>query len=68
LSAAKCSRFIQCKAFKGRYPEEFRFDARGAVGSGQVKFEAIKPSGSRVRLYPSTAVVTGRTEMSGQFG
>ena len=38
-----------------------------AVGSGQVKFESIKPAESRVRLYPSTAVVTGRTEMSGFF-
>ena len=38
-----------------------------AVGSGQVKFESIKPAESRVRSYPSTAVVTGRTEMSGWF-
>lgn len=38
------------------------------VGSGQLKFEVIQPAESRVRLYPSTAVITGRTEMSGRFG
>jgi ketosteroid isomerase-like protein len=37
------------------------------VGSGQLKFDRIQPEESRVRYYPSTAVVTGRTRMSGRF-
>ena len=36
--------------------------------SGQLKFEKIKPLGSRVRFYDGTALVTGLTEMSGRFG
>ena len=36
--------------------------------SGQLKFEKIKPLGSRVRFYEGTALVTGSTEMSGRFG
>src|ERR1035438_1551060 len=40
-----------------------------AVGSSQVKFDAIDPVESRVRTYAATAaVVTGRTEMSGRVG
>ena len=38
-----------------------------AIGSGQLKFEAIDPADSRVRLYQSAAVITGRTRMSGRF-
>ena len=38
------------------------------IGSGQLKFEAIDPADSRVRLYQSAAVITGRTRMSGRFG
>lgn len=37
------------------------------VGSGQLDFHAIEPAETRVRLYGATAVVTGRTEMSGRF-
>lgn len=40
----------------------------GAVRQAHVKFEAIAPSEVRVRLYPGTALVTGRTEMRGRFG
>jgi hypothetical protein len=29
----------------------------GAIGSGQLKFEAIEPADSRVRVYQSTAVI-----------
>ena len=36
--------------------------------TGQLKFEKIKPLGSRVRFYEGTALVTGSTEMSGRFG
>jgi len=35
--------------------------------SGQLRFVAIEPVESRLRLYPGTAVVTGRTRMSGTF-
>ena len=39
-----------------------------AVASGQVKFEAIEPSGARVRKFGATAIVNGRTEMRGRAG
>jgi hypothetical protein len=39
-----------------------------AIGSGQLKFEAIEPADSRLRVYQSTAVITGRTQMKGRFG
>jgi hypothetical protein len=35
--------------------------------SGMLKFEAIQALEKRVRLYDGTAVVTGRTQMSGMF-
>jgi hypothetical protein len=38
------------------------------IGSGQLRFEVIEPAEPRVRLYQATAVVTGRTRMSGRFG
>ena len=39
-----------------------------AIGSGQVKFEAIEPADNRVRLYQATAIITGRTQMKGRLG
>jgi ketosteroid isomerase-like protein len=39
-----------------------------ALGAGQLCFQSIKPTESRVRLYGDTAMVTGRTVMSGHFG
>ena len=39
-----------------------------AVASGQAKFESIEPSETRVRRFGSTAIVNGRTEMSGRVG
>ena len=39
-----------------------------AIGSGQIKFEAIEPADNRVRLYQKTAIVTGRTQMKGRLG
>ena len=39
-----------------------------AVASGQVKFESIEPSETRVRRFGSTAIVNGRTKMRGRFG
>jgi ketosteroid isomerase-like protein len=38
------------------------------IGSGQLKFGTIEPAPPRVRIYGQTAVVTGRTQMRGQFG
>ncbi len=38
------------------------------IVSGQLKFEAIEPADPLVRLYQTTAVITGRTQMSGRFG
>ena len=37
------------------------------LGSGQLKFETIDPLEQRMRTYGETAVVTGRTQMSGRF-
>ena len=37
------------------------------LGSGQLKFETIDPLEQRIRTYGETAVVTGRTQMSGRF-
>jgi ketosteroid isomerase-like protein len=37
------------------------------VGGGEVAFDRIEPAERRVRLYDGTAVVTGRTAMSGSF-
>src|SRR3974390_2159537 len=37
------------------------------LGSGQLKFEGIEQLESRLRTYGGTAVVTGRTQMSGRF-
>jgi ketosteroid isomerase-like protein len=39
-----------------------------AVASHQVTFESIRPAERRVRSYPGTAVITGRTQMAGRFG
>jgi ketosteroid isomerase-like protein len=38
------------------------------MASGQLRFHKIDLVESRVRHYASTAIVNGRTEMSGQFG
>jgi ketosteroid isomerase-like protein len=35
-----------------------------AIRSGQMKFESVVPIESRVRFYPPTAIVTGRTRMT----
>lgn len=37
------------------------------IRSGQLRFEAIEPVETRERRYGHTAVITGRTEMSGRF-
>jgi predicted DNA-binding protein YlxM (UPF0122 family) len=40
----------------------------GAIESGQLKFEAIEPADRSLRLYQTTAVVTGRMQMSVRLG
>ena len=37
------------------------------MGSGQVTFESIEPAESHVRLYGTTAIVTGRAQIRGKF-
>jgi hypothetical protein len=39
----------------------------GFIGSRQIKFESITPAENRVRIYQTTAVITGRTEMIGKL-
>ena len=50
-----------------RGAEISKADLLAVIGSGQLKFEVIDPAESHARLYPSTAVITGRTEMRGRF-
>jgi len=38
------------------------------VGAGQLRFAGIDRSEHRVRLYGTSAVITGRTDMQGIFG
>lgn len=38
------------------------------IQSGRLKFDRIDIIESRVRLYGTAAIVTGRTQMSGRFG
>ncbi|MEO8201948.1 MAG: nuclear transport factor 2 family protein, partial [Gemmatimonadota bacterium] len=38
------------------------------VGSGQLKFLDVNLVESRVRSYDKTAIVTGRTRMTGSYG
>lgn len=45
-----------------------RADFVAAVGGGQIVFDAIEPAEPLVRLYGTTAVVTGRTRMAGRAG
>ena len=51
-----------------RGAEVSRADLVGAVGGGQLRFDAIDLVASRVRRYGDTAVVTGQTEMRGRMG
>jgi ketosteroid isomerase-like protein len=38
------------------------------VAAGQLRFDTIEPAEARLRRYGPTAVVTGRTVMTGHFG
>ena len=48
--------------------EIMRSDFLAALGSGQIKFESIEPADNHVRLYQTTAIITGRTQMKGRLG
>src|SRR5262249_7032066 len=43
-------------------------DLLAVLGSGQLKFGAIQALESQVRIYGTTAVITGRTQISGRLG
>jgi ketosteroid isomerase-like protein len=43
-------------------------DLLTAIDLRQLEFESIEPSENRVRIYHTTAVVTGRTDMKGRMG
>jgi ketosteroid isomerase-like protein len=58
--------FILIDAMSGSEITKSAFLA--AIGSGQVKFEAAATSDNRVRFYQTTAIITGRTQMTGQLG
>jgi ketosteroid isomerase-like protein len=51
-----------------RGAEVSRADLIAAVGSKQLTFDAIEQGETKVRFYQTTAIVTGRTRMSGRFG
>jgi ketosteroid isomerase-like protein len=50
-----------------RGAEMMKTSLLAVIGSGQLRFDVIEPADQRVRLYQATAVVTGRTRMSGRF-
>lgn len=66
LGALLTDDFILIDVMRGG--EVPRADLIGAVGAGQLRFDAIDVLASRVRRYGSTAVVTGETRMRGRFG
>lgn len=47
--------------------EVTKADFMEVLRTGMLKFEVIDAREQRVRLYETTAVVTGRTQMNGQF-
>jgi ketosteroid isomerase-like protein len=57
--------FVLVDVFQGN--EIVKASLLEAVGSGQVKFDAITAADNRVRVYGTTAVVHGRTHMTGRF-
>ena len=66
LDRALADDFLLIDVMRGA--ETTKASLMSVIGSGQLRFEVIEPAEQRVRLYQSTAVVTGRTRMSGRFG
>jgi len=57
--------FLLIDAMSGS--EVARADFMDVLRTGMLKFEVIEAREQRVRLYETTAVVTGRAQMNGQF-
>ena len=66
LAALLTDDFVLIDVLRGG--EVPRGDLIGAVGAGQLRFEAIEVVAWRVRRYGDTAIVTGETRMRGRFG
>jgi ketosteroid isomerase-like protein len=66
LAALLTDDFVLIDVMRGG--EVPRADLIGAVGAGQLRFDAIEVVASRVRRYGSAAIVTGETRMRGRFG
>jgi ketosteroid isomerase-like protein len=65
LDALLADDFAIIDMMRGAEADKAAFVA--VVGGGQVVFDSIEPADRRVRLYDRTAVITGRTSMSGSF-
>jgi ketosteroid isomerase-like protein len=65
LSQILADDFIMIEVMGGS--EVTKSSLLGAMESGQLEFETVEPAEMRVRTYQTTAVVTGRTQMSGRF-
>jgi ketosteroid isomerase-like protein len=65
LDALLADDFAIIDVMRGAEADKAAFVA--VVGGGQVVFDSIEPADRRVRLYDRTAVITGRTSMSGSF-
>jgi len=57
--------FLLIDAMSGS--EVAKADFMDVLRTGMLKFEVIEAREQRVRLYETTAVVTGRAQMNGQF-
>jgi ketosteroid isomerase-like protein len=57
--------FLLVDAMSGS--EVAKSDFMDVLRTGMLKFQIIEAREQRVRLYETTAVVTGRTQMNGQF-
>jgi len=57
--------FLLIDAMSGS--EVTKADFMDVLRTGMLKFEVIEAREQRVRLYETTAVVTGRAQMNGQF-
>ena len=65
LDALLADDFAIIDVMRGAEADKAAFVA--VVGGGQVVFDSIEPAERRVRAYDKTAVITGRTAMSGSF-
>jgi ketosteroid isomerase-like protein len=65
LDALLADDFAIIDVMRGAEADKAAFVA--VLGDGQVVFDSIEPADRRVRVYAGTAVITGRTSMSGSF-